>query len=492
MTAKPAEKRVEPEYISQAAEGPGPQLFPIKALHRHDGYIAFALKNGDDFRPAFSIRADAIDSIFPEFRPRLLKDSFVSMNGSYCLANGHTGKAQGFPRHRNDTLRYLCACYADLDFYKLGLTFDETFKAIMDLCEDGTLPLASIVINSGRGMWLLWLLHDEADSTKAHRGAWNDNPNDNYQLYAKINLAIGQRLALLGADAAARDGARYCRVPGSFRTDEETEVRWSIHGNGDCAYSYTLNELASFFEIAPAIFRSPQEREALREARKTCGNRSKGWLAAGLNTLAAFATLKDCRGGGFDKGHRNGAAMIYATLLHRNRASRADARNALVEMAAQCRPPLSVCECEAQIKGVYKHSRGKHKTSYHGMADRFNIAPEEAEVISQVIGRPFPPADHFGGGAPVTTQARGEKRTTKQLNRREEIVVIIQEYAAEGVTPSYRAMKTLLYERGIEASHVTIKADYEALGIVSDGKANLFCISVARSQQPALALSATC
>jgi hypothetical protein len=75
-------------YVSarlDLAEGTGPRLLSIKAIHRHDGYIAFALKNSDEWRPAFSIRADAIDSIFPEFRPRLLKDSFVSLNSSYCL-----------------------------------------------------------------------------------------------------------------------------------------------------------------------------------------------------------------------------------------------------------------------------------------------------------------------------------------------------------------------------------------------------------------------
>ena len=475
--------------LSTEVQGAGPQLFPIKALHRHDGYIAFALKNGDDFRPAFSIRADALDSIFPEFRLRLLKDSFVSLNGSYCLANRQTGKVHGPPRHRNDSLRYLCACYADLDFYKLGMTFNETMKAIMDLCEARALPWASMVVNSGRGMWLLWLLHDEKDSAKAHYGAWDDNPNDHYRLYAKINEAIGQRLMQLGADAIARDGARYCRVPGSFRTDEEAEVSWWIQGRGNCAYTYTLKELASFFEITRVVFRPPQEREALMEARKKCGNRSKGWLAAARNSLAAFVTLMDLRGGGFDEGRRNHAAFVYTRLLHRNSVSRADTRKALAEMAAQCRPPLIVSACDATIRGVYKYPRGKCKISYHIMADTLDIIPEEAEAISQVIGRPFPAAVRFGKLEPMTTQTGGETRVTKQVNRRERIMAIIQ---AKRVIPSYRAMKTLLYDLGIETSHITIKADYEALGLVSDGRANRCNISATRSQQPVLPLSAAC
>ena len=103
-------------------------------------------------------------------------------------------------------------------------------------------------------------------------------------------------------------------------------------------YSYTLKELASFFEIPLAVSRSPQEREALGEARKKCGDKRKGWKAAALNGLAAFATLKDFRGGGFDEGHRHHAAMIYATQLCKNGVTRDDAGKALVEMAQQCAP----------------------------------------------------------------------------------------------------------------------------------------------------------
>ncbi len=46
--------------------GIGPQLYSIKALDHHD----------DRFQPRFSIRASALDDIFPTFRETLLKNSF--------------------------------------------------------------------------------------------------------------------------------------------------------------------------------------------------------------------------------------------------------------------------------------------------------------------------------------------------------------------------------------------------------------------------------
>jgi len=96
----------------------GLQLLPIKALHRHDGYISFAVRGGDDWRPVISIRANALDEWFPEFTDRLLRDSMVSINASYCLSRRRTDLPCGPPAHRKDTLRYLCAGYVDIDYYK--------------------------------------------------------------------------------------------------------------------------------------------------------------------------------------------------------------------------------------------------------------------------------------------------------------------------------------------------------------------------------------
>ena len=456
----------------------GPQLYPLKVLHRHDGFISFAVKADDHFKPAFTIRADALDTFFPEFRERLIRDSFVSLNGAYRHANG--GKSlKGFPQHRNDTLRYLCACYCDIDCYKHGLSFNDAFKAILDLYAEKTLPPASMVVDSGRGMWLLWLLHDESDPVKAHFGAWLDNPNDHYLLYAKVNRAIGQRLTYLGADSCATDGARYIRMPGSFRNDQETEIKWWIHGHGNSVYSYTIKELGKFFGIE-APKRLQEETAALAAPRKKCGNRSKGWKAAKQNALAAFCTVRDIRGGGFNDGCRNQAALVYAMLLRSNGVSLDDARRAIDRMGAQCKPPLSDCECWGAIKSGFKPSM--KKVSYQRMADWFDVRPEEAEIVSQRIGKPFPAAGHFGSYAAATNLAGEEKRATKQSTRRREIRAIIENERARE-PPSFRAMQGLLCNRGIQASHVTIRADYQALGLVTTATANIREIVRAENSQ---------
>jgi hypothetical protein len=94
------------------------------------------------------------------------------------------------------------------------------------------------------------------------------------------------------------------------------------------------------------------------------------------------------------------------------------------------------------------------------MADTLKVSPAEAEIISQTIRRPFPEAG-CTRGVSVTP---GEKRAATQADRRLRIRLIAEDL---GQPPSYRKMQALLFERGISTSHMTIKVDYKALGMVS-------------------------
>ena len=447
----------------------GPDVASIEALHRHDGYISFASKSSDDWRPAIAMRASELQSIFPQFREQLLKDSFVSMNASWCLAYKGTKKPYGLPAHRTENLRYLCACYCDIDFYKKGLSYDEVLGVVKDLSESGQLPWPSSIVNSGRGMWLLWFLHDEDHPTKAHLGAYSDNSNNHLQLYAKINRAIGQRLSDFGADPAATDAARYLRVPGSFRMDTEEYVEWSLPQENGCTPTYTLKTLADFLGIRVRP-RLPQEASALAEPRLKVGKRSTGYRAANRNKLAAFITLKDLRAGGFAEGCRNYAALIYAACLKWNGVSRGHASVELAAMAEQCTPTLSSGECASAVKSAYKKSM--KKMSYQWIANVLRVYPEEAAVISGVIGKPFPSASAFGGVVAFVAVSTGENREMKRALRRLEIQRIVE---AIGRVPPGRAMQSELIALGIEVGHVTVMTDYKALGMNSSA-----CIGVAR------------
>jgi hypothetical protein len=267
-------------------------------------------------------------------------------------------------------------------------------------------------------------------------------------------------MAHLGADAAATDAARYIRVPGSLHIETENEVRWWIQGTGENSYSYTLKQLAEFFSIRMCK-RLPAEKRALEECsgQHPRGNRARGHIKANQNKLVAFDTIMSLRGGGFPEGQRNNAAWMYAMLLKQNGVHRRDARLKLEQMSSDCKPPLSSGELAAAIKTGYK--REMRKLRYHRMADVLQVTPYEAEIIAQAIGKPFPPSANYGEWIPSTTIQGRHKRAPARLARRAEIAAIAGESQE---MPSLRQMQRVLFERGIEASHVTIMADYRALG----------------------------
>lgn len=123
----------------------GPQLHPIKALHRHNGYITFMVKGDEDEDGAvrrFAIRADTLDTWFPEFAAELVRNSIVSINASYALANRNTTAHHGYPLHNNDSLRYLCACYCDIDYYKLKISRLQVRAELGRMWASGELPEA--------------------------------------------------------------------------------------------------------------------------------------------------------------------------------------------------------------------------------------------------------------------------------------------------------------------------------------------------------------
>ena len=444
------------------------QLGPLKVLHRHDGYISFAVRGEEDgWHQVVSIRADALDEWFPEFTQQLLRDSMVSINASYCLSNRRTDLPYGPTLHRKNTLRYLCACYCDIDYYKMGLKVHQVVGELARMREAGEIPQTSMEIDSGHGMWLLWMLHDEAEPNRAHRGAFSDNPNDHLQLYAKINREVSRRLAALGADFI-HDGTRHIRIPGSFRNDTERFVEWTIHGNAERPYSYTLRGLAEALGIELRK-RSSVESTAIEANRLPCGARSRGWKRCNQNRLTAVATIIDLRCGGFVEGFRNKGAFYYALALKGAGEPQERALEAVLALGLDCTPRLSPRECQSAVREAYK-GRKSVRLYYQTLADALEVYPEEAAVVSQRLGKPFPAATRFGEFVARTKISGEDTRETRRIKRRGAILELVDlaQNGASARVPSFREMAAKLREKkGIEVSFITVRSDYAALGIAS-------------------------
>jgi hypothetical protein len=428
---------------------------PLLRLHRHtDGYLSFALAREDEWRPMYAIRADRLEQMFPEIRNHLLRDSFVSINAAHRAAGSSRSPARAgihHPRHRSETLRYLCACYCDLDFYKKGFTYPQALAAVRNAIAEGQLPPFSFLVNSGRGLWAFWLLHDEAAPVHAHTGAFADNPGNHLLLYQRIHREIGCRLAWLGADPAATDAARYVRMPGSFRNDVEAVVLWEWPDEAITPMaSYSLRELARLLGL-----QQPAAKPSAAKASPAgiSPARRHGFDVANHNKLAAVRHLQALRGGGFAEGHRNLAAFILAACLRRNAATGADTLIQVEALARACRPALPHGECLAVVRSVYKDRA--RKMSYRYIADQLAVTPAEAQSISAHLRKPFPAAHEGQESVP------GSRRATRCMLRRLLIRNLVEEL---GMVPSSRQLQVLLRTSGMETTHVTLLADLRALG----------------------------
>ncbi len=445
--------------LSTAAELKGPHLSLIRLLHRHDdGYISFLVADGEgDIRSLVAIKASDLATSLPRFAPELLRNSFFSVNAGYGLAD-RSGAAHGPPLHNSESLRYLCAAYVDIDYYKAGLERWKVMSELERMFGVGELPEPSLLIDSGRGIWLLYLLHDPVLINKAHLGAYGDNPDDHLQLYTRINKALHDRLMHLGADPIS-DGVRHIRVPGSFRTDVGEEVRWRIYGRSDQVVSHTLKGLATALGI-------PKSRKAAKHGepsimRQPSATRTKAWKKTNENRLVAFLALKDLREGGFQGGRRNKAAFIFALSSRGCGISPQQAEKAVLAMGARCRPQLGSAKCQRAVQRGYKAKRVK--LAYQTMADWLDVAPGEAKIITQKLygdqcyrPRIFPAAKRFGPNVPATGTPGGASRSAKRLLRHEAIGQILAE---SGGFPGVRKMQAELKRRGIAVSVGTVFRD---------------------------------
>lgn len=107
---------------------------------------------------------------------------------------------------RNDAnLSLFNALYTDLDFYKLdnAPTQAQARATIARMIEAGEILTPSLIVNSGRGLQLIWLM-DYMANTRGYKALWG-----------RMQDAIADRFKHLNADSKARSTTQIYRLPGT-------------------------------------------------------------------------------------------------------------------------------------------------------------------------------------------------------------------------------------------------------------------------------------
>ena len=445
-----------------------PYSAPIELLHRgNDGWIAFARidqKNGK-WENLYSVEAYQLPSLFESFLEDLETDSYFSVNSFI-----HPGRKQN-PHHAflpqakrgNDKVKYINAAFVDLDYYKQGFELYEIMASILRAQSQCVLPPASFFADSGRGLWAFWLLIDP-ETQKGVRAF-----DKNKLLWAKIQKSLQHRLMNLGADKNALDLSRVARVPGSVNSKVFKRVAYWIQADSQGRpFLYTLDGLKSFLNIEEEpltplesrleeLLSEPPEKEKKAwtgTERKTDNPKyeqraKKGYYARWLHALNDFKILRDLRGG-FVKGTRHHAALIYAALLWRHKTPEYEIFKEVYKLCEECIPPLTDFK---DIKNIVKQAKKIGKLNNATISDFLKITPPESAYLGKL-----PPAEY-----PELTPSKliTPKISDNQRFRRQAIKDIIQ----EAQRPlSLRQIKSILEdEYNCDASIFTIRNDLDAL-----------------------------
>jgi hypothetical protein len=421
----------------------------IRVIHRaNDGYVTLHRKavvgTKERWIDIGSVEVFNLLSKSPELAAELAVDSYFSINSPYRTAPWRIERT-GLPhpaRQRGD-FRWLNACYADLDCHRIGLSDDAALLAVMQMVDRGELLQPSIVVRSGRGAWLLWLLVDEKDRSIPQR-AWPEK----IEAYCRIQRAIVRRLANLGADRACVDVSRVMRVPGSLNTKASSgsqRVKFSEQASA-CGerIAYTLSEMASAVGVRSkktSVLPTPQPN-CRQWPTSTRNHSSAGLRVRWQNALADFETLRHLRSG-FRKGCRTTSVLLYAYLLNRNGLTGQQVQSAVLTLAAECQPPLEVGKALRTMNDACKL---KWPIRHATLARKLVVTDQEREHLTHW----FPPA---------RTSCR------ERITRRHALILSL--VGNMGNVPSQRGMAKLLASNGVSVTARQVGRDYHMLQLQS-------------------------
>jgi hypothetical protein len=421
----------------------------------------------------------------------LREDGFFTINspGCYQVRRGGTYRAkfERFPSRnfyrytvarKKDYVRYLNACYVDIDCYDKGLTTGEVTGRVDDMVIAGKLPQPSLQVYSGQGVWYLWLLYDEDPKVETGKGSWERWPDgwkrwyepeqyppvrawpDRVRRWEEIQKKLFAMLEPLGADrAVTTDTARIMRLPGSLHRKSGKQVVFQEIGVKDghiLVYSFTG------LEQGVGIKRKERSKPRHTQAHtaKDPGN------LTGLKRLNAlrfdqFEYLREMRGGGFDKGSRRWGALFYAYHLWKNGYADQQIEKRVAEYARQSAPQLAPSMYRQKIEAatVEVLADGTTKRAFwqwknETLIDQFAITTQESLALYE----------RFRDNAWISD----EDKPSRKHDAEERRAAILQILTSENKNYlSLRKMVKALAQRGIKTTRPTVANDYRALGITA-------------------------
>lgn len=288
------------------------------------------------------------------------------------------------PCRRIENIKELKNLFIDLDYYKIDKTREQV---IMDLEENyfnQKVPIPNYVIDSGRGMYLIWLI--------------NSVPYKALPLWKAIQDQFYKELKNLGADRQALDATRILRIPGSINSKSNTLV--SILDEFD--YIYDLREIKN--EYLPEL--KPHEKKKGRPKKIEFIFRERSLYFGRIQDIIKLCELRE-----YDlKGHREIILFLYRYYLCSFTEDVEKALEDALELNNEFRQPLKEREVVRATKSAercYLDKNKEYRYKNDTLIELLEITEEEQKHMKIIISK---------SEYKRRENVRGKKNYREQLN----------------------------------------------------------------------------
>jgi hypothetical protein len=435
----------------------GPKQKAYVSIGRRDDWNVCSLpvhRGFDNYLPNFieSLLADVLE-----------EDSFATMNSMFrpghrdcrhptlrgMLGPDDNPLKEGY--RKADGIARLNACWVDVDCYKLGLTHGQVIGQVYDLQRDRKIPTPSYFKDSGRGLWIVWLLGKETRSFREHVSLWRRIQTQLCSMFTAADRNAGN------------DPSRLSRIVGSVnsKTEDDKRATYVVFGKGTDGQPirYELADLAKRLNIDLDQY---QRRRVTSSGTVTLTAKQKGWKGQHQRWKLdedRFWLLVETLRRTVPVGTRNAHHLVIGGILRLRYKYEPDAIHNALEDAAQRlwkHHPRTDKEYSLElVRKEIKHAAFGRQAGVmltgQTIADKLALTTDEAERIRDLI-----PTNSKGTWPPATGQ-EPITRTLTRPERRERIIRYLAEHHWLPGLSDQEATTKLAEDTGLEVSRETVR-----------------------------------
>lgn len=265
---------------------------------------------------------------------------------------------------RIEYLKELKAQFIDLDIYKTNYSKAEIINILEKKHFGKTIPRPNMIIDSGRGMYLIWTIKSV--------------PSQALPLWKAVEDYLYNVLKEFGADRQALDPTRILRVPGSINSKSRTKVKILEQYE----YIYELREIQN--DYLPELEEKAKKRG--RPKKTVFIHRERSLYYARIKDIIKLCELREYN----LKGQRELILFLYRYYSCRFTEDPRKALEDVLELNSQFTQPLRESEVKRatiSAEKVFLSKDKEYKYKNETLIELLNISAVEQLEMTTIISK---------------------------------------------------------------------------------------------------------